>query len=205
MKNTNDRKIRAALKEAFTQQLSPIYHKEFSSAYYLSELGLNYGDVRIDFVMIHHILHGFEIKSDADTLLRLPNQIDIYNQVFDKLTLVVGETHIIKALQLIPEWWGVILAKGTPEGRVLFSNIRTPESNPSIDKVSLSRLLWKKEALDILKLFNCEYGVKSKTRELIYQRLATSLSATVLKDKVREKLLNRAAWRAEKLQPLYGD
>ena len=47
--------------------------------------------VRIDIAVVKGALHGFEIKSDFDNLKRLARQVDLYSQVLDRATLVVGE------------------------------------------------------------------------------------------------------------------
>lgn len=71
----------------------------------VDELGVLHGAVRIDTVVINGILHGYELKSDKDTLERLPEQTKVYSSVFDRLTLVVGYRHAYEAIKNMPEWW----------------------------------------------------------------------------------------------------
>jgi len=60
-------------------------------------------------------LHGYEIKSDADTLKRLPAQAEVYSAVFDLVTIVVGEHHLDTVRAIVPEWWGIVkAASGNP-------------------------------------------------------------------------------------------
>lgn len=89
-------------------------HKELSSQYknrtdtiVVDELNLCQGDARIDIAVVNGKIHGYEIKSESDTLERLPNQISIYNQVMDTVTIVTAEKHLEKVKQLIPAWWGI--------------------------------------------------------------------------------------------------
>ena len=56
----------------------------------VEELGLCQGQVRVDMAVVNGVLHGYEIKSDCDTLRRLPNQVVAYGKVLDRATLVVG-------------------------------------------------------------------------------------------------------------------
>src|SRR5690606_32363510 len=111
----------------------------------------NHGSVRADVAVINGIMDCYEIKSDRDTLQRLPEQIRAYNAVFDKVTLVVGFSHIYEALEIIPDWWGVKIAKTNTTGDVIFSTIREPVPNTNKDKDAIARLLWREEALRILE------------------------------------------------------
>ncbi len=59
----------------------------------LNELGLRHGACRVDVAVVNGSLHGYELKSDMDTLERLPAQVGLYGKVLDKATLVVGARH----------------------------------------------------------------------------------------------------------------
>src|SRR5258705_11381859 len=74
----------------------------------IDELGLCEGDARIDIAVVNGTLSGYEIKSSADTLQRLPHQVAVYGRLFDQVTLVSSESHIEKAQGMIPPWWGII-------------------------------------------------------------------------------------------------
>lgn len=205
MKNTKDKTIREALINKLTEDLILEQAKNNHPARIFSEFGVNHGKARIDIAVVNGIIHGYEIKSDADTLERLPEQCTAYNQVFDKITLVVGEKHIIDALQTIPIWWGVILAKEHENGKVKLGNIREPLKNPYQNKVAIARLLWKQEAIEILESKNKAKGVKGKYREFAYQRLASETSQEELKEIVNDKLFSRLDWRVDQQLLQCGD
>jgi hypothetical protein len=151
-------------------------------------------------------MHGYEIKSDCDTLDRLPEQMNEFNDVFDKLTLVVGKRHLYDAIYIVPDWWGIILAKIDANQEIFFQTIREADVNQSQVGVSIARLLWKEEALQILEEQNKAQGVRSKPREFIYQRLSNVLDVNTLKEKVRDALLiSRGAWRSDVPLMLNGD
>jgi len=210
MKNTKDSNIRIALtvslKLALLKELECQQESTRHPVKIFSELGVDHGVVRADIVTVNGLLHGYEIKSDADTLSRLSKQAEAYNRVFDKMTLVVGEKHILNAIEIVPDWWGIILAKGSNEGAVVLSTIRKARKNPSQDKLSVSRLLWKNEALAALEKINKAKGMRSKRREIIYEKLSESLSLRDLLEIVKEEILvNREDWRSDQLLLRYDD
>lgn len=164
----------------------------------IEELGITHGAARIDIAVVNGTIHGYELKSDKDTLNRLPGQIEIYNSVLDKVTLIVGKSHVHKAIKIVPEWWGITIAKITPPKKtVSFCYVRKPKLNPNPDYEAIAALLWREEALNILEEINEAKGVRSKTRNIIYQRLAETLSKNDLKEKVRNCLKIRINWRSD--------
>jgi hypothetical protein len=69
-------------------------------------LGLCRGTVRVDLAIVNGILKGYEIKSERDNLTRLENQASVYSQVFDTVTLVAAERHLMAAKAIVRSWWG---------------------------------------------------------------------------------------------------
>lgn len=189
--STNDLIIRSALKEVLKE-----HHAQDKESRVIEELGVRHGSVRIDIAVVNGIMHGYEIKSDRDTLERLPEQMIEFNAVFDRITLVVGKQHLYRAIHIVPDWWGITIAKVDTKGQVVFYTIREPEDNNQQEKVSIARLLWREEALRILEEHNQADGVRSKPREYIYKKLADVLEADILKERVRKTLLiPREDWR----------
>jgi copper homeostasis protein CutC len=82
----------------------------------VDELELLRGLVRVDVAVIGDIMHGYEIKSAADNLERLPVQQEHYGKVFEKMTLVADERHVDHAVKIVPKCWGLI-AVGMRDGR----------------------------------------------------------------------------------------
>ncbi|MDL2344637.1 hypothetical protein QOL99_10800 [Deinococcus sp. MIMF12] len=56
------------------------------------------------------VIRGYKVKSEKDTLKRLPAQVAAYSMVFDKMTLIVTENHHDATVQIIPNWWEVLIA-----------------------------------------------------------------------------------------------
>lgn len=192
MNSTNDLNIRCALKEELQSR-----HAQDKKVRIIEELGVSHGVARIDIAVVNEIMHGYEIKSDQDTLQRLPEQMNIFNAVFDKITLVVGKNHLYEAIKMIPDWWGVVVAKIDSNGSIVFHVIREGEKNESQNIVSIARLLWREEALRILEQTGEARGFYSKPRDCIYEKLSTVLDQNTLSSKVRETIFFRSDWRLD--------
>jgi len=190
--STNDIIIRSALKKYLTNR-----HAQDEKVRIIEELGVQHGTARVDIAVINGIMHGYEIKSDQDTLQRLPGQMEVFNSVFDKITLVVGKNHLYPAINMVPEWWGIIVAKINNNDSVILNVIRGEEFNKNQDSVSIARLLWKEEALRILENNKEANGFCSKPRDLIYKKLACVLDQKTLSAEVRERIFLRANWRPD--------
>ena len=189
---TSDKLIRSALKKQLEKR-----YREDPDAKIIEELGLAHGAARVDIAVVNGVLHGYELKSDLDTLYRLPEQMRIYNSVFDRITLVVGKSHLHEAIKLIPDWWGITIAKSiNTAGEINFSNIRATEDNPLRSSMAIASLLWREEALNILEQLNKARGVRSKTRTVIYERLVEVLDQETLRNEVRRYLRARVNWRS---------
>lgn len=183
-----DSDVRAALRDKLHA-----LHAGDADTRLVEEMGIWSGSVRIDMAVINGELAGFELKSDRDTLQRLPNQADLYGRVFDKLTLVVGSRHMDKAMAVIPAWWGVTGAE-LVDGRISLTDVRAPMANPSPDPYLVAQLLWKEEAVGALEAFGLAVGWRSKRVKLIHQRLAAEVPFPELALHVRSALKARNKW-----------
>ncbi len=203
---TNDKIIRLALRHVLNKELKK-HQGNGHEAEIFEELGVLHGKARIDLAIINGIMCGYEIKSDRDTLKRLPEQVEEFNEVFDKLTLVVGKNHLYHAMHIIPDWWGVIIAKENTNSGVVLQTIRKAEQNKTQEWVSIARLLWRGEALNILEQRNEANGVRYKPREFIYKRLTEVFvsDTETLKGYVSSALISRKGWRVGQPQALYDD
>jgi hypothetical protein len=205
MVSTNDHVIRIELRQILEKELEQYRSESGRPANIFEELGVSHGKARIDIAVVNGVMHGYEIKSDRDTLSRLFEQMHEYNAVFDKITLVVGQRHLLDAIYQIPEWWGITLVKINTEQQVAFYSIREARDNENKQvPISIARLLWRAEALKILEERNEADGVRSKPREFIHEKLAEVLKDDVgtLKEHVRNALLvSRGDWRSV-AQPL---
>lgn len=191
------------VREALHRKVLKEHHGD-ANTLVLDELGLRHGTCRVDIAVVNGYLHGFEIKSDADTLERLPAQVEIYGSVLDRATLVVGERHVEKALNKIPDWWGIKVVSAGPRGGIIFENCRALKMNPTIDPVALAELLWKPEVIDILKERGTPATLLRRPRGILYQHLAATTGLNELREIIRQRLKARAGWRDHR-PPLLGD
>ena len=161
----------------------------------IDELGLNHGRCRADIAVVNGHLIGYEIKSNNDSLRRLENQIESYNAVFDKISVIVGDRYINSIQSHIPIWWGVILSVRGPRGAVNFDLIRKAKTNKSIDPISIAQLLWRNEAEEILRQKKLPPKILRQHRGVLYEQLANVLTTNKLRKIVRDYLRKRKNWR----------
>lgn len=159
----------------------------------VEEMGIWSGSARIDLAVINGQLTGYELKSDSDTLDRLPAQAELYSRVFDEVCLVVGSRHASEAKHLVPRWWGVIVATSVGED-ITLKRVRKSKPNPKPDQLLIARLLWRDEALAALETFGLAKGWRSKSAPILHERLATELSYKALSEVVRATLKQRTGW-----------
>src|SRR6266545_1019727 len=96
-RNPGDLEIRSLLRSTLFQR-----HAAQSNTVIIEELGVCRGQARIDLSVINGSLHGYEIKSDRDSLQRLRNQAELYGKVVDRATLVLGSRHLPEACSILP-------------------------------------------------------------------------------------------------------
>lgn len=161
-----------------------------TDALVLDELGLCQGDVRIDVAAVHTELSGFEIKSPSDTLARWPKQRRLYSKVVDRAWLVAPAGKLDAART--PGWWGQI-AVFDLDDRVGLRIVRPSAPNPGIDALSLARLLWRDEAIELLRRAGRARGVVTKSRTVIWARVVEAIPLDQLRAAVRAALRQRRA------------
>ncbi len=170
----------------------------------IDELGLNHGRCRADIAVINGHLIGYEIKSDNDSLRRLEGQVKSYNAVFDKASIIVGDRYINSIQNYIPEWWGVIISARGPRGAVNFDIIREARTNKNTDPISIAQLLWRNEAIEILKENKVPNKILRQPHTVLYEYLVNILSICELKKAVRDYFKKRKNWRCLELPSRYG-
>lgn len=95
---------------------------------------------RLDFLTIGDFTTSYEIKTELDNLSKLEKQISDYLSVFDFNYLIIDQCHLEKALDLVPNIYGLwVVSNGK------YRRIRKAIRNESIDPKSQLGLLTKKE------------------------------------------------------------
>lgn len=183
------------IRQALKQELG-LLHSEEPDTLILDELGLCQGRARVDIAVVNGAINGFEIKSERDTLDRLPSQQDVYNRTLDFVTIVASGQHIKRIIERVPNWWGIKVAKMDGE-TVVIEPLREPRRNTEVDPIALAQLLWRDELLEVLTELGIEKGMLSKPRKALWRRLAEHLTVVELGDIVRQRLKIREGWRSD--------
>ena len=179
----SDAEIRPALRERLIRR-----HANEADTVLIEELGLRRGKVRVDLTVVNGSLHGFEIKSDRDSLRRLAAQVDLYSQVLDRATLVVGERFAPLATSLVPAWWGVVRVSSSKPGGLRFTTLRRSRLNPQRNARVLAELLWAGQALALLEERSAARGMRGKPRRVLWDRVCECLSVEEIAAAVRNRL-----------------
>ncbi len=185
-----DNTIRPALRSRLLGE-----HGREADTVFLEELGLCRGRVRIDIAVVNGLLHGYEIKSDRDSLRRLGTQVDVYGKVLDQATLVVGDRFLADALDIVPPWWGVLHVCSASR-TLQFRTVRRPRRNPQRDPRTLVELLWFDQAMALLEERNAARGVRGKPRRIVWDRVCDCFGVDEIATAVRARLKARATNQA---------
>ena len=195
----NDPQIRQAFHTTFLQK-----EHEDSATLILDELGLEHGKCRADIAVINGHMEGYEIKSDVDSLSRLKNQINSYDAIFDRSSVIVTIRHVNEAVRTIPDWWGIISVLESENNIPRFSVIKKPQQNKNIDDALVAQLLWREEAQEVLFNLGVRGAQLRQRRSILYAYITEMLSSHELRKTVREYLKKRRGWRHPG-QPKSGD
>lgn len=194
----------AQIREQFHRKRLAKYHSDVDTIV-VDELGLQHGRCRADIAVLNGNLIGYEIKSDCDTLRRLPSQVSVYSAVFDRVSLIVGLRHAEAARSLIPSWWGLVVSSVGPRGGVSFNTVRKPAPNRKVDPYSVAQLLWRDEAAAILEGLGANKRLLRSPRRFLYEALTSELGLADLRGHVRQCLKSRRTWRGPEPPPPNGD
>lgn len=167
---------------------------------------------RIDLLSIDDYLRGFEIKSDLDTLYRLPRQMEVFGSVFDYCTLIVTPRHLSAAREKLIRGWGLAVVERASSDELVYKQIRKPKPNKGADPLVMASLLWRDEALHALDRLGAASGLRSRPRDVLWSRLVQVTNQDELREIVTSALTERRGWRdvsaqrgsAEPRQPAGG-
>ncbi len=185
-----DSDIRVALRD----KLRSLHADEPDTAI-IDELSLSQGEARVDLAVVNGSFSGYEIKSDRDTLSRLPHQLAVYELCFNTITIVVGSSHVGSCSDSVPSWWGIWEARRKTDATIEIEERRKPISNERISPQQVVQLLWRNEVLEVLKDLGVESQVRETRREL-WETLLAALSPQDLFKTVRDCLRARGDWRS---------
>ena len=196
-----DSNIRKVLYSGFLKEKKFI--KNPKETIIIDEFSSSYSSARIDISVLNGSLHGYEIKSERDTLERLPKQIEYYSKIFEYITIVTTKKYTQKIGEIVPEFFGIFLIENK-KGILKLKKIRSPKKNRNIDYFELAKLLWREELKEILKE-NKIKKVSSLTRIELTKKVAENIPHDIIKNFVLTKIKDRTIVRAVSIQELYDD
>lgn len=194
-----DAEIRAALHRHKLRR-----YRDREDVLVIDELGLAHAKSRIDVAVINGCLHGYEIKSERDTLNRFASQLEIYRVSLERLTIVCASKHIEALMDIAPGWCGVSEAKVGKRGGIRFVTHRETRNNPDIEVEMLAHLLWRDEAISLLSNAGVESRYLRQPRKELYRLVAERLSQKDIIRSIRSFMVSRENWRDQSAQPSYG-
>ncbi|MGN6265390.1 MAG: sce7726 family protein [Ginsengibacter sp.] len=189
------------VRQAFHNSILKSAHDDVNT-FVVDELGLKNGQIRADIAVLNGKLVGYEIKTENDTLSRLPSQIEGYNEVFNKAFIIVSTKHLEKAIKTIPDWWGIYMIRFTDDYIYSFSCIRKAKINKKQNSFSLAQLLWKNEAIEVANEILGHNIKPSTSKHEVYEIISGTCSSKRLSKIVIQYLKQRNNWRTDRIRPL---
>jgi len=159
--------------------------EEYKDIYIMEEKEIYKSIVDIFCIKGNNLL-GLEIKSDTDSLKRLPRQVKNYDKIFDFNIVVITEKWVEKVKDILPKHWGIFLIKEDS-----CEIIKSPLVNPNRDEYKLSWLLWKPECRELLKRNNLLRGFSYKAKKYLNKRIASKIKIDNIKEYLIECFLKR--------------
>lgn len=181
------------IRRALVEQLAVTYSTP-PGPLVVPELELCRGAARIDLAIINGSLDGYEIKTERDTLRRLPNQVKAYGRVLNRVIIVCALRHIDPVCTMVPSWWGIteVTSRGL---EIRLRRRRAPTANPSVDPIAVAQLLWRGELLAEVCELQGPRGLSRQTRHQLGEILANELPVDELSRRIRGRLRARQGWR----------
>jgi hypothetical protein len=116
--------------------------------------------------------------------------------VFDHVTLVVSRSHLGPAKKLVPRWWGILVPTASRKTHgVEFRRERLSAPNPQPDIAAAVQLLWRDEALELLRRHALARGLVGRARNALWNALVERLPRETLHSDIRRILKSREHWR----------
>jgi hypothetical protein len=184
-----DLQIRETLRESL---LLKYYQDESSKV--IEEMNVCLGDARIDIAVVNGAMHGYEIKSESDTLQRLSSQITTYQKVFDYISVVPGTKHIGQVMNIVPEFVGLIVIERI-NAIAVAKTVRPAQKNTLKDTLAVCQLLWRDETIQLLNFVGIKKGIAGKSKLYLWKLLSETAPIDAIEEHVRRCIKQRQSWR----------
>lgn len=189
-----DLDVRHALHEAVTRQVKGAPHV------LVPEVDIRWTvPARMDALLVSHRIYGFEIKSDVDSLSRLPRQILAYNAAVERAVLVVGDRLLAPATDLVPDWWTIWRARWRDD-RVVIHEVRRGRLNPAPNVHAVTMFLLRDDLLAALRQRG-HTGLGGLSVDQLRSRLVEDAGPRKTLEIARTAMRSRADWQHRTLIP----
>ena len=181
-------RVMALLDRDIREPLFLFFELKYGKVRFIEEKDI--GRARADVMMVtDDAVTGLEIKSDADSYVRLKKQVRYYDKYFDYNYAVVGKSHSLHIEEHIPKYWGVLVCFEDEDG-VHFEEVKEPERNPK-RKIDLKMsLLWRNELNNIRD--DClRYKYEHLSKPALRAKLIEKVSEDKLDELISRELFNR--------------
>jgi hypothetical protein len=142
---------------------------------------------RVDVAVINGHLAGFEIKSDADRLDRLPMQMRYYDRVFDEVTVVAAARHLTALTRRLPDWYGILATESDSDGLTLRTHQKLGR-NPDPCTSSRAQLLWREDMVELLLAAGAGAEVRRQPRRVLLPQVVEAIPEHELLSEIRRRV-----------------
>lgn len=159
----------------------------FNKGIFINEYGINGKNV-VDFALFKDgYFYGYEIKSEADNLKRIINQLKSYLKIFDYVYLIIHEKHKDETYELLKKYKlnrvGIYLV----DKDIKF--IKDRESNISIPIIRTRGFLNNLKKEDLLQLCSkIKLQPKVKDKDSLKNLLVGKITLTEIIEKLKNRL-----------------
>ena len=126
--------------------------------------------------------------------------------------IICEEENLLKFIEWLPDletdeqFYGCLFARKkydstgivkSDKGQLKLYELRSPKQNRNSNPSYLVQLLWRNEALEMLKERGLHKGFMSKPRAILWNRLIECLPFDELKSEIRKRIKIRRYWRSD--------
>jgi hypothetical protein len=180
----NDQQIRDALK-------SHLLRCSEIPTLIIDELAVHNGNAKADLVAFYEYPHCFEIKSDRDTLCRLPRQVTYYDFTFKKNNLVTTSKFLSKSIEVLPAHWGIWLAKVNNKNELTIKCFRKAKINKGWVPEKALLTLWKSELIKLDSMVTDVGAAQSSSRAVLASKIGKEAGKKNIQNGFFKTLLER--------------
>lgn len=114
------------------------------------------GESKADLAVVNGTSTVYEIKTDLDSLARLPQQLKCYSQIFDKIFVVTGAGLLARLTDSLPRHVGILRLDESGD----FQTIRDASSN--VENVNVKEIFRSLRESEVVEICHRRFGVDAR-------------------------------------------